>query len=99
MKPTNFANHLGRYLSVYLPGTAGLSANTIASRRDCFMLLLQYLRDVKGIVPERIDVPGLTPELVAEYLDWLERERNCSVSTRNLRLSALKAFFRGRMKK
>lgn len=94
MKPTNFANHLSRYLSVYLPGTVGLSTNTIASRRDCFTLLLQYLRDVKGIAPERIDVPGLTPELVTEYLDWLERERHCSASTRNLRLSALKAFFR-----
>jgi len=94
MKPTNFAIYLSRYLAVYLPGTAGLSTNTIASRRDCFMLLLQYLRDVKRIVPEKVEVPALTPELIMEYLDWLELERRCSISTRNLRLSALKAFFR-----
>jgi site-specific recombinase XerD len=94
MKPTNFAKHLSQYLSVYLPGIAGLSTNTIASRRDCFMLLLQYLRDVKGITPEKTDMPVLTPELITMYLDWLELERHCSVSTRNLRLSALKAFFR-----
>ena len=94
MKPTNFANHLSRYLAAYLPGTAGLSTNTIASRRDCFMLLLQYLRDVKSIAPEKVEIPVLTPELITEYLDWLELERCCSISTRNLRLSALKAFFR-----
>lgn len=94
MKPTNFASHLSRYLSTYLPGTAGLSVNTIASRRDCFMLLLQFLRDVKGIVPEKVEVPILTPGFVMEYLNWLEQERRCSIATRNLRLSALKAFFR-----
>jgi site-specific recombinase XerD len=93
MKPTNFAVHLSKYLSAYLPGTVGLSTNTIASRRDCFTLLIQYLRDIKGLAPERIDVPILTSDLITEYLDWLERERLCSISTRNLRLSALKAFF------
>jgi site-specific recombinase XerD len=58
------------------------------------MLLLQFLRDVKGIVPEKVEIPILTPGLVMEYLNWLEQERHCSISTRNLRLSALKAFFR-----
>lgn len=94
MNPTDFARHLSQYLSSYLPGVAGLSANTIASRRDSFMLLLQYLRDVKGIIPEKTEVATLTSELVSGFLDWLESERCCRVSTRNLRLSALKAFFR-----
>lgn len=94
MKPTDFARHLSHYLSVHLPGVAGLSTNTIASRRDSFTLLLQYLRDVKGITPEKTEVSTLTPELISSFLGWLESERCCRVSTRNLRLSALKAFFR-----
>jgi site-specific recombinase XerD len=56
--------------------------------------LLQFLRDTKEIAPEKVEVSTLTPELITEYLDWLESERRCSISTRNLRLSALKAFFR-----
>ena len=94
MRPTDFANYLSKYLSIYLPGTVGLSTNTIASRRDCFMLLLRYLQDVKKLIPEKVEVPVLTAELITEYLNWLEIERCCSISTRNLRLSSLKAFFR-----
>lgn len=94
MTPTDFANHLSQYLSVYLPGVSGLSTNTIASRRDSFMLLLQYLRDVKGIAPEKTAISTLTPELISSFLNWLESEQGCRISTRNLRLSALKAFFR-----
>jgi site-specific recombinase XerD len=94
MRPTDFANYLSQYLSIYLPGSVGLSTNTIASRRDCFVLLLRYLQDVKKLIPEKIEVPVLTAELITEFLNWLEAERCCSVSTRNLRLSSLKAFFR-----
>jgi integrase/recombinase XerD len=31
-------------------------------------------------------------QIVSEFLDWLENTRNASVSTRNQRLAALKAF-------
>ena len=32
-------------------------------------------------------------KLISDFLDWLETRRNVSVSTRNQRLAALKAFF------
>ena len=40
--PTDFAYAVARYLSQYLPGTVGLSANSIRSYRDTFTLLLKY---------------------------------------------------------
>lgn len=43
MKPTNFARYMSRYLIEFLPGVKGVSYNTIASKRDTYMLLLKYL--------------------------------------------------------
>jgi hypothetical protein len=40
MKPTNFARYMSRYLIEFLPGVKGVSYNTIASKRDTYMLLM-----------------------------------------------------------
>lgn len=94
MKPTDLSYHLTKYLSVYLPGTRGLSSNTIASRRDTFALLLGFCRDVKDIPIEKVKIQTLTTKLVTDFLDWLENDRGCCTSTRNQRLTSIKAFFK-----
>lgn len=38
MKPTNFARYMSTYLTEFLPGVKGVSYNTIASKRDTYML-------------------------------------------------------------
>lgn len=93
MKPTDLAKYLTGYLTLYLPDTKGLSTNTIASRRDTFVLFFSYLQDEKKISPSKADISSLDAAIITGFLDWLENTRGCSVSTRNLRLSALKAFF------
>jgi integrase/recombinase XerD len=94
MKPTDFSYHLSNYLSKYLPGIAGLSMNTIMSYRDMFRLLLAFYENTLNIKPEKMRLQDLTRESVEKYLNWLEQERNCSASTRNVRLAALHAFAR-----
>lgn len=94
MKPTDFSYHLTRYLSIYLPGTRGLSSNTIASRRDTFTLLLGFCRDIKGIAVEKVKIQTLSLELITDFLNWLEGNRGCRASTRNQRLASIKAFFK-----
>ncbi len=93
MKPTNLSRHLGQYLTAYLPGTKGLSYNTIASHRDTFVLLFSYLKEVRNLKPEKTEVATLGKETVTAFLDWIESNRRCGISTRNIRLSAIKAFF------
>jgi len=93
MKPTDLAKYLTGYLTSYLPDAKGLSTNTIASRRDTFTLFFSYLQDEKKISPSKADISSLDTATVTGFLNWLENARGCSVSTRNLRLSALKAFF------
>ena len=94
MKPTDFAYYLTNYLSKYLPCTAGLSMNTIMSYRDTFSLLLLFCNTKKKLPPEKITLSHLNKELVEEYLSWLETDRRCSTSTRNVRLAAIHAFYR-----
>ena len=94
MKPTNFARYLSDFFSVYLTTQKNVSKNTIYSYRDTFKLLLKYCQDVKSIAIERISLDSLTAELIKDFLNWLEDERKCSISTRNQRLASIHSFFR-----
>src|SRR3989440_12428917 len=94
MKPTDFATYLTQFLSDYLPGQKNVSPNTIRSYRDTFKLLLQYFQEQEGIAPEKITMSCLIQERIISFLDWLETERRCAVTTRNLRLAAIHSFFR-----
>ena len=94
MKPTDFAKHLTTYLSSFLPGQRGISANTIKSYSDTFRLLLIYCSDQLRITPEKITLQHFDDSMITGFLSWLEIERENSVSTRNQRLAAIHAFCR-----
>ena len=88
MKGTSdFAYYMTSYLSAYLPGQRNVSTNTVKSYRDTFRLLLIYIRGEENILPERIQMKSITRNLICKFLDWLEKERNCSITTRNQRLA------------
>lgn len=93
MAETDFARHLSAFLTQYLPGQRNLSTNTIASYRDAMKLFLVFCETVGKLKPDKIRISHISPELLADYLGWLERERHCGVSTRNQRLAAFKSFF------
>ncbi|MBI4652520.1 site-specific integrase [Candidatus Desantisbacteria bacterium] len=94
MKPTDFATHLTEFLTVYLPRQKNVSRNTITSYRDTFKLLIHYCHEQKNIPVEKLDMGILTHGVIADFLEWLEKERNCSIATRNQRLAAIHSFFR-----
>ena len=94
MKPTDFSIHATSFLTHYLASQRNLSANTIKAYRDVFTLLLRFCRDGHGIAPEKLRLEQIDVSLVEAFLDYLERERKSSPSTRNHRLATLHAFFR-----
>lgn len=94
MKPTDFAKYLTEFLSVYLPSHKNVSKNTIYSYRDTFKLLIKYCQEAKNIPAERITMDVLSSELLTNFLEYLETNRKCSISTRNQRLAAIHSFFR-----
>lgn len=92
MKKTDFTKALTSYFSTYLPETCGVSPNTCNSYRDAFKLLLLYFQEEKGVPANSIGLRMLNRNLASDFLDWLEVQRKVSVTTRNQRLAAMKAF-------
>ena len=92
MKKTDFTKALTAYFSTYLPLTCDVSPNTCNSYRDAFKLLLLYFQEEKGVPANSIELRMLNRNLVSDFLDWLEAQRKVSVTTRNQRLAAMKAF-------
>lgn len=92
MKKTDFTKALTAYFSTYLPLTCGVSPNTCNSYRDAFKLILLYFQEEKGVPANSIELRMLNRNLVSDFLDWLEAQRKVSVTTRNQRLAAMKAF-------
>ncbi len=93
MKPTDFSRYISDFVSRYLPNEKGASPNTIAAYRDTFVLLLKFTEEVKHVKVEKLTLGGITKETILEFLEWLQKERKCSSSTRNSRLAAIHSFY------
>lgn len=91
-KKDTFLNLLEYYFSTYLPIAKGLSESTITSYKATFRIFMEYMYSVKTVSADQITFDLLDQQLITEFLDWLESERKCSISTRNQRLSAITAF-------
>lgn len=70
------------------------SPHTIASYRDTFRLLLQYVQQRLGRAPSQVTVPDLDTPFLGTFLDHLEKKRGNSARGRNVRLAAIHSFFR-----
>ena len=70
------------------------SSHTIASCRDTFRLLLGFAQKHLKRAPSQLALTDLTAPLVATFLDELEKRRANLPRTRNVRLAAIRSFFR-----
>lgn len=89
-----FADMLAQFLTIYLPVTRACSHNTIAAYRDAFILFLRFMDQQQATPPDKVTFADFTAPNVAAFLAWLRTDRQCSITTANQRLAALKSFFR-----
>ena len=82
------------FFTEYLVAQKRLSLQTIASYRDTFRLLLQFVHRETGIEPVALPVSTLDADRVLAFLDGLEKDRHNAIASRNLRLTAIRSFFR-----
>jgi integrase/recombinase XerD len=94
MKRTDFAKWLTDFLTEYLPNERGCSKNTVKAYRDTMLLFLIFMKSKYNSPADKLDFNDITQERVVGFLDWLEKERSCCVSTRNARLAAIHSFFK-----
>ena len=70
------------------------SPHTIASYRDTFRLLLQFAQTRLRKTPSQLDLKDLDGTLIGAFLEDLEKRRRNGPRSRNLRLTAIRSFFR-----
>lgn len=83
-----------RFFTERLMRQRRVSPHTIASYRDTFRLLLGFVQAQRRTRPFSLDLCDIDAPIISAFLDDLERGRSASVRTRNLRLTAIRSFFR-----
>ena len=90
----NLNYYITKYFSEYLPNVIGARKRTINSYRDTFVILLEYLQKEYKININKMNIDVIEYKKIEKFLDYLENERNNSVSTRNQRLAAISSFYK-----
>jgi site-specific recombinase XerD len=90
----SFAALLERFFTQRLMAQRRASPHTIRSYRDTFRLLLQFAAKRLHKRPSALALSDLEPGLIGAFLDQLEKARGNSARSRNLRLTAIRSFFR-----
>lgn len=86
----DFLWFLQHFLVNYMRGR--VSDNTLLSYRDTFKLLLFYAREYKNIKESDFDIINLSPDMINDYLRWIEIERGCKPSTVKVRYHHIVLF-------
>ncbi len=93
-KAPSFASLVQQFFTEYLVIQRAVSPRTIASYRDALLLFLAFVEQSTGKAPTAVRLADIGPDRILAFLDHLEQERSNSVRTRNLRLTALRAFLK-----
>lgn len=94
LKSPSFPALVQQFFTEYLVKQRALSPQTVASYRDAIKLFLDYAALRLRRSPTAMLLKDITPELILSFLDNLEAERQNSVRSRNLRLTALRSFLK-----
>jgi integrase/recombinase XerD len=91
---TRLAPLITGFLRDYMPGQRGYSPHTCETYAHSFRLLFAFAAKRIGTTPSQLHIEQLNAPLIFDFLEYIERERRNGAVTRNLRLSAIKAFMR-----
>lgn len=92
-KEKDLTYYLPRYFDVELKNNINVSENTIISYKYTFISLLKYISNVLNKKIQNIILFDFNKNIIGNYLNYLENDKNNSISTRNQRLAAIKSFF------
>lgn len=83
-----------RFFTQRLIRQRSASPHTVASYRDTFRLLFRFAHGALRKPPSKLDLKDLDAPFIIAFLDDLEAKHKAGTRTRNLRLTAIRAFFR-----
>jgi site-specific recombinase XerD len=67
---------------------------TVSSYRDTFRLLLKFMQERTGAPPAALPLTAIDSDGILAFLNHIEKDRGCSIRSRNSRLAAIRTFFR-----
>jgi len=91
---TSIAPHIEAFLREHLPRHRGVSEHTCDSYAYSFQSLFEFAAEKLRVPPSALKLEQLDASLVSAFLQYLETERGNSAETRNIRLAAIRSFFR-----
>src|ERR1700738_2023772 len=92
--PANLPALLQSFFTTRLMTQRKVSPHTIASYRDTFRLLLQFAQKRLHKAPSQLGLKDLHASLIGAFLEDLQNRRHNGARSRNLRLTAVRSFFR-----
>lgn len=93
MKGNTISYYLPKFFDMELRKNANVSENTIISYKYAFVSLFQFVNKKYKKEISTLELKDLNKETIEKYLEYLEKEKNNSISTVNQRLAAIKSFF------
>ena len=90
----DFPALLQSFFTLRLIGQRKASPHTIASYRDTFRLLLRFAQNRLHKSPSQLAMEDLSAPFLGAFLQDLENHRANGARSRNLRLTAIRSFFR-----
>lgn len=94
MTTPGFPSLLQSFFTSRLMQQRQASPHTIGSYRDSFRLLLQFAQTRLGVAPQKLTFEQIDAPLIAAFLEDMQTTRGISANSRNLRLTAIRSFFR-----
>lgn len=91
---TLIGNWIRRFLLEHLISERNLARNTQLSYRDTMLFLTTFAARNSGKTVDKLTIDHISADCVRLFLVDLEKQRHCSISTRNQRLSAIHALAR-----
>lgn len=85
---------LQSFFTEHLQSDRRASQQTVDSYRDTFRLLLRFLQQSTGKQPASLRISDLDAPAILGFLDHIEQRRNNQIQSRNVRLAAIRSFFR-----
>ena len=91
---TPIAPHIAAFLRDYLPKQRGASQHTCDTYAYSFKLLFVFASKKLEQRPSEIGLEQIDAPMITAFLESLETDRRNQSASRNVRLAAIKAFFR-----
>jgi integrase/recombinase XerD len=91
---TSLAPHIEAFLREYLVRHRGASQHTCDSYAYSFQSLFEFASQKLKVTPSTLMLEQLDAALISGFLEYLGTTRGNSSETRNIRLAAIRSFFR-----